>query len=76
MSPSLGSAHSSKLSSREESKEETKVAQFSSSGQDFTLPDRPEPEHEVTEESKMIEMEDIMGSEEAQNFISGPLSTV
>lgn len=52
------------------------MAQFSSSGQDFTLPDRPEPEHEVTEESKMIEMEDIMGSEEAQNFISGPLSTV
>jgi len=41
------------------------------------LADRPEPEHEVTEESKMIEMEDIMGSEEAQNFISGcALSTV
>lgn len=76
MSPSIGSAQSSKLSSREESKEETKVAHFIS-GKDCILPDRPEPEHEVTEESKMIEMEDIMGSEEAQNFISaGPLSTV
>ena len=33
------------------------------------IPDRPEPEHEEAKNMLTIEMDDIMGSEEAHNFI-------
>jgi len=37
------------------------------------LKERPEPERE---DNKMIEMDDVMGSEEAQSFVNGPNCTL